>query len=101
MISTLSTMTWDEEESSSLLETEWSLKKWLQEQAADIKQEFKEFREDVSESVQAAHASLDQNGNGTVSLSEMKLAVVKKARDTKDALERQAKLIEGKLDSTG
>merc|ERR1719473_1078730 len=111
MMETLSTMTWDEdedeasedEEPTSLAQVDaaWSLKAYLKEKKAEMDASLSAMAASIKQAGADAHAAMDHNGNGTISLSDMKNNIVDSAKATKEAVSKTAADIEAKIDSDG
>merc|ERR1719253_957660 len=111
MMETLSTMTWDEEDVEDedekpegallQLQVSWSLKTYLKENGEEMKAALVAMHESIKQSASDAHAAMDHNSNGTVSLGDVKNNIVDSAKATKEAISNAAQAIEDKIDSDG
>merc|ERR1719482_1859505 len=112
MMQTLETMTWSEdgeedEEPTSLAQVEanvelsWSLKTYLKEKKAEMDASLSAMAASIRQAGADAHAGMDHNGNGTISLGDMKNNIVDSAKATKEAIAKTAADIEAKIDSDG
>merc|ERR1719301_269985 len=91
-----------EAKSSNLqVDAAWSLKTYLKEKRAEMKAAMAAMAESVKQSGADAHAAMDHNGNGKISLGDVKNNVVDSAKRTKEAIAQAAADIEAKIDSDG